>query len=111
MVVNSIIYHSQVDIYILPKNERKVEWILRPLVAGFVRLPSLSLTVPAGNNFIARYICHTYTFNSYFIFILCVDEEYKVSKTRLLEVIERSLPSHIYILVSSMILLHIDTQI
>ncbi|XP_076160826.1 trafficking protein particle complex subunit 11 gry isoform X2 [Ptiloglossa arizonensis] len=68
--------HKQVDIYILPKNERKVEWILRPLVAGFVRLPSLSLTVPA-------------------------DEEYKVSKTRLLEVIERSLPSHIYILPTS----------
>ncbi|XP_054008075.1 trafficking protein particle complex subunit 11 isoform X1 [Hylaeus anthracinus] len=68
--------HKQIDIYILPKNERKVEWILRPLVAGFVQLPSLSLTVPA-------------------------DEEHKLSKARLLEVIERSLPSHIYILPTS----------
>ncbi|XP_076654121.1 trafficking protein particle complex subunit 11 gry isoform X2 [Halictus rubicundus] len=64
---------KQVDIYILPKNERKVEWILRPLVAGFVQLPTLSLAVPS-------------------------DEEYKVSKTRISEVIERSIPSHIYIL-------------
>lgn len=29
---------------------RKVDWILRPLVAGFVALPTLSLTVPAGND-------------------------------------------------------------
>ncbi|XP_076289261.1 trafficking protein particle complex subunit 11 gry isoform X2 [Lasioglossum baleicum] len=64
---------KQVDIYILPKNERKVEWILRPLVAGFVQLPTLSLVVPS-------------------------DEEYKVSKARISEVIERSIPSHIYIL-------------
>ncbi|XP_076626915.1 trafficking protein particle complex subunit 11 gry isoform X2 [Colletes latitarsis] len=68
--------HKQVDIYILPKNEKKVEWILRPLVAGFVQLPSLSLTVPA-------------------------DEEHKLSKARLSEVIERSIPSHIYILPTS----------
>lgn len=67
---------KQVDIYILPKNERKVEWILRPLVAGFVQLPALSLTVPT-------------------------DEEYKLSKGRLSEVIERSIPSHIYILPTS----------
>ncbi|XP_076233472.1 trafficking protein particle complex subunit 11 gry isoform X2 [Calliopsis andreniformis] len=64
---------KQIDIYILPKNERKVEWILWPLVVGFVQLPILSLTVPA-------------------------DEEYKLSKGRLTEVIERSVPSHIYIL-------------
>ena len=67
---------KQVDIYVLPKNERKVEWILRPLVAGFVQLPTLSLAVPA-------------------------DEEYKLSKSRLPEVIERSIPSHIYILPTS----------
>ncbi|CAK9810108.1 Trafficking protein particle complex subunit 11 [Anthophora plagiata] len=67
---------KQVDIYILPKNEKKVEWILRPLVAGFVQLPTLSLAVPN-------------------------DEEHKLSKTRLLEVVERSIPSHIYILPSS----------
>lgn len=29
-----------------------------------------------------------------------LDEEYKVNKTRLKEVIERSVPSHIYIMVS-----------
>lgn len=40
----------QVNIYILPKNVRRIDWILRPLVAGFVALPTLSLTVPAGNN-------------------------------------------------------------
>ncbi|XP_031844601.1 trafficking protein particle complex subunit 11 gry isoform X2 [Nomia melanderi] len=67
---------KQVDIYILPKNERKVEWILRPLVAGFVQLPMLSLAVPS-------------------------DEERKVSKARISEVIERSIPSHIYILPTS----------
>lgn len=67
---------KQVDIHILPKNERKIEWILRPLVVGLVALPSLSLTVPA-------------------------DEEHKLSKGRLLEVLERSLPSHIYILPKS----------
>ncbi|XP_017788618.1 PREDICTED: trafficking protein particle complex subunit 11 [Habropoda laboriosa] len=67
---------KQVDIYILPKNERKVEWILRPIVAGFVQLPTLSLTVP-------------------------IDEEHKLSKARLLEVVERSIPSHIYILPTS----------
>lgn len=66
---------KQIDIYILPKNERKVEWILRPLVAGFVQLPTLSLTIP--------------------------DDEYKLSKTRLLEMVERSIPSHIYILPTS----------
>ncbi|XP_043524770.1 trafficking protein particle complex subunit 11 isoform X1 [Frieseomelitta varia] len=67
---------KQIDIYILPKNERKVEWILRPLVAGFVQLPSLSLTVPA-------------------------DEEHKLNKARLSEIVERSIPSHIYILPTS----------
>lgn len=67
---------KQVDIYILPKNERKIEWILRPLVAGFVALPTLSLTVPA-------------------------DEEHKLSKGRISEVVERSIPSHIYILPTS----------
>ena len=67
---------KQIDIYILPKNERKVEWILRPLVAGFVQLPSLSLTVPA-------------------------DEEHKLSKVQLSELVERSIPSHIYILPTS----------
>ncbi|XP_014236114.1 trafficking protein particle complex subunit 11 [Trichogramma pretiosum] len=65
--------HKQIDIHILPESEKKVEWILRPLVAGFVALPSLSLTVPA-------------------------DEEYKLNQGRLKEVIERSIPSHIYIL-------------
>ncbi|XP_076754890.1 trafficking protein particle complex subunit 11 gry isoform X1 [Xylocopa sonorina] len=69
---------KQVDIYILPKNERKVEWILRPLVAGFVQLPTLSLAVPT-------------------------DEEHKLSKARLSEVVERSIPSHIYILPTSQI--------
>ncbi|XP_043685900.1 trafficking protein particle complex subunit 11 isoform X1 [Vespula pensylvanica] len=64
---------KQVDIYILPKNERRVEWILRPLVAGLVALPILSLTVPT-------------------------DEEHKLSKGRLSEMLERSLPSHIYIM-------------
>ncbi|KAK2581512.1 hypothetical protein KPH14_005173 [Odynerus spinipes] len=67
---------KQVDIYILPKDERKVEWILCPLFAGLVALPSLSLTVPP-------------------------DEEHKLSKGRLSEVLERSLPSHIYILPKS----------
>ncbi|XP_001606110.2 trafficking protein particle complex subunit 11 [Nasonia vitripennis] len=68
--------HKQMDICILPESEKKVEWILRPLVAGFVALPSLSLTVPE-------------------------DEEYKLNKTRLKEVIERSIPSHIYIMPKS----------
>ncbi|KAI4476951.1 hypothetical protein M0804_013131 [Polistes exclamans] len=67
---------KQVDIYILPKNEKRVEWILRPLVAGLVALPILSLIAPA-------------------------DEEHKLSKGRLSEVLERSLPSHIYILPKS----------
>ncbi|XP_015435876.1 PREDICTED: trafficking protein particle complex subunit 11 [Dufourea novaeangliae] len=67
---------KEVDVYILPKNKRKVEWILRPLVAGFVQLPTLSLAVPS-------------------------DEEHKVSKARISEVIERSVPSHIYILPTS----------
>lgn len=56
MIINFInliyIFQFQIDIYILPKNERKVEWILRPLVAGFVQLPTLSLTIPDGNKFI-----------------------------------------------------------
>ncbi|KAJ8683030.1 hypothetical protein QAD02_018822 [Eretmocerus hayati] len=65
--------HKQIEICILPESEKKVEWILRPLVAGFVALPSLSLTVPP-------------------------DEEDKVNKTRLAEVLERSIPSHIYIM-------------
>ncbi|XP_033218517.1 trafficking protein particle complex subunit 11 [Belonocnema kinseyi] len=68
--------NKQVDICILPESERKVEWILRPLVAGFVALPSLTLTVPA-------------------------EEEHKLSKNRLAEVLERSLPSHIYIMPKS----------
>ncbi|XP_011691077.1 PREDICTED: trafficking protein particle complex subunit 11-like [Wasmannia auropunctata] len=67
---------KQVDIYILPRNIRRVDWVLRPLVAGFVALPTLSLTVPA-------------------------DEEHKLGKKRLSEMIERSLPSHIYILPKS----------
>ncbi|XP_014475297.1 PREDICTED: trafficking protein particle complex subunit 11 [Dinoponera quadriceps] len=67
---------KQVDVYILPRNVRKVDWVLRPLVAGFVALPTLSLTVPA-------------------------DEEHKIGKARLSEVVERSLPSHIYILPKS----------
>ncbi|XP_014211822.1 trafficking protein particle complex subunit 11 isoform X2 [Copidosoma floridanum] len=68
--------HKQIEICILPESEKKVEWILRPLVAGFVALPSLSLTVPP-------------------------DEEYKLNKTRLAEVLERSIPSHIYIMPKS----------
>ncbi|XP_066598539.1 trafficking protein particle complex subunit 11-like [Prorops nasuta] len=67
---------KQIDIYILPQNEKKIEWILRPLVAGFVALPKLSLTVPA-------------------------DQEHKINKARLVEVLERSLPSHIYVLPKS----------
>nr|XP_034182161.1 trafficking protein particle complex subunit 11 isoform X1 [Osmia lignaria]XP_034182162.1 trafficking protein particle complex subunit 11 isoform X1 [Osmia lignaria]XP_034182163.1 trafficking protein particle complex subunit 11 isoform X1 [Osmia lignaria]XP_034182165.1 trafficking protein particle complex subunit 11 isoform X1 [Osmia lignaria]XP_034182166.1 trafficking protein particle complex subunit 11 isoform X1 [Osmia lignaria] len=67
---------KQIDIYILPQNERKVEWILRPLVAGFVQLPTLSLAIPA-------------------------DEEYKLNKVRLSEVVERSIPSHVYIFPTS----------
>ncbi|XP_018405542.1 PREDICTED: trafficking protein particle complex subunit 11 isoform X1 [Cyphomyrmex costatus] len=67
---------KQVDTYILPRNIRRVDWVLRPLVAGFVALPTLSLTVPA-------------------------DEEHKLGKGQLSEMIERSLPSHIYILPKS----------
>jgi len=40
--------YFQIDIYVLPKNVRKVDWVLRPLVAGFVALPTLSLSVSAG---------------------------------------------------------------
>ncbi|XP_011496669.1 PREDICTED: trafficking protein particle complex subunit 11 [Ceratosolen solmsi marchali] len=68
--------HKQIDICILPESEKKVEWILLPLIAGFVALPSLSLTVPT-------------------------DEEYKLNKTRLAEVIERSIPRHVYIMPKS----------
>ncbi|XP_020292596.1 trafficking protein particle complex subunit 11 [Pseudomyrmex gracilis] len=67
---------KQIDIYVLPRNVRKIDWVLRPLVAGFVALPTLSLTAPA-------------------------DEEHKLGKGRLSEVVERSLPSHIYILPKS----------
>jgi len=40
--------YFQIDIYVLPKNVRRVDWVLRPLVAGFVALPTLSLSVSAG---------------------------------------------------------------
>ncbi|XP_063973800.1 trafficking protein particle complex subunit 11 isoform X3 [Diachasmimorpha longicaudata] len=65
---------KQVDIYLRPQNERKVEWILRPLVAGFVALPTLNLSVPQ-------------------------DAEHKISRGRLAAVVERSLPTHVYIMV------------
>lgn len=39
---------KQIDICIRPNNKKKIDWILRPLVAGFVALPTLSLTVPTG---------------------------------------------------------------
>lgn len=67
---------KQVDVCVLPKRERKIEWVLRPLVAGLVALPTLSLTVPP-------------------------EDENKLSKSRLGEVLERSLPSHIYIMPQS----------
>lgn len=67
---------KQIDVYVLPKNVRRVDWVLRPLVAGFVALPTLSLSVPA-------------------------DEEHKLAKARLSEMVERSLPSHVYILPKS----------
>ncbi|KAH0955604.1 hypothetical protein HN011_000445 [Eciton burchellii] len=67
---------KQIDIYVLPKNVRRVDWVLRPLVAGFVALPTLSLSVSA-------------------------DEEHKLGKERLSEMVERSLPSHVYILPKS----------
>ncbi|XP_051176751.1 trafficking protein particle complex subunit 11 [Leptopilina boulardi] len=70
--------NKEVDIYILPESERKVEWILRPLVAGFVALPTLTLAVSE-------------------------EEEHKLSKNKLAEVLERSLPSHIYIMPKSQI--------
>ncbi|XP_058808677.1 trafficking protein particle complex subunit 11 [Phymastichus coffea] len=65
--------HKQIDICVLPESVKKIEWILRPLISGSVALPSLTLSIPA-------------------------DEEYKLNKTRLQEVIERSIPSHIYIM-------------
>lgn len=70
--------NKEIDIYILPESERKVEWILRPLVAGFVALPNLTLAVSA-------------------------EDEHKLSKNKLAEVLERSLPSHIYIMPKSQI--------
>ncbi|XP_044015517.1 trafficking protein particle complex subunit 11 isoform X2 [Aphidius gifuensis] len=69
---------KQIDICIRPKNKKKIDWILRPLVAGFVALPTLSLAVP-------------------------IDEEHKVNKVRLAEVMERSLPTHIYIMPKSQV--------
>lgn len=73
-------------------------------MAGFVQLPSLSLTVPAGNNFIELYTFINYIlkFNLY-IYILYIDEEHKLNKAQLSEIVERSIPSHIYILVSILI--------
>ncbi|XP_015120848.1 trafficking protein particle complex subunit 11 [Diachasma alloeum] len=68
---------KQVDIYLRPQNARKVEWILRPLVAGFVALPTLNLSVPQ-------------------------DEEHKISRGRLAAVLERSLPTHVYIMPKSL---------
>ncbi|KAK0178490.1 hypothetical protein PV327_007378 [Microctonus hyperodae] len=70
---------KQIDICVRPKNEKKVEWILRPLVAGFVALPTLSLSVPP-------------------------DEDHKLNKSKLIEVLERSLPTHIYIMPKSPVL-------
>ncbi|XP_024945200.1 trafficking protein particle complex subunit 11 [Cephus cinctus] len=67
---------KQINICILPNDERKIDWIMRPLVAGLVSLPKLLLAVPA-------------------------DEEHKLNKGRLAEVLERSLPSHIYIMSQS----------
>ncbi|XP_057320612.1 trafficking protein particle complex subunit 11 [Microplitis mediator] len=68
---------KQVDISVRPNNEKKIEWILRPLVAGFVALPTLSLSVP-------------------------IDDEHKLfNKNRLLELLGRSLPTHIYIMPKS----------
>lgn len=49
MIFNDSTIYFQLDIYILPKDVRKVDWVLRPLVAGFVALPILSLTIAAGN--------------------------------------------------------------
>uniref|UniRef100_A0A0C9PXS3 TRAPPC11_0 protein n=1 Tax=Fopius arisanus TaxID=64838 RepID=A0A0C9PXS3_9HYME len=68
---------KQVDIYLRPQKERKVEWILRPLVAGFVALPTLNLSVPQ-------------------------EEEHKISRGKLAEVLERSLPTHVYIMPKSL---------
>ncbi|XP_034951307.1 trafficking protein particle complex subunit 11 [Chelonus insularis] len=67
---------KQIDICIPPKNEEKIEWILRPLIAGFVALPTLSLSVP-------------------------LEDEYKLNKSKLVEILERSLPTHIYIMPKS----------
>lgn len=49
-VCDALIHFFQVDINVLPRNVRKVDWVLRPLVAGFVALPTLSLTVSTGND-------------------------------------------------------------
>ncbi|XP_023290786.1 trafficking protein particle complex subunit 11 isoform X2 [Orussus abietinus] len=65
--------HKHVDVYLLPHEEHKIEWILRPLVPGFVALPTLSLTVAA-------------------------DDEHKINGSRLAEVLERSQRSHVYIM-------------
>lgn len=70
-----------------------------------MQLPTLSLAVPAGKSLVA--FIHFSKLLSWTInltFISRADEEYKLSKSRLPEVIERSIPSHIYILVSYIIL-------
>ncbi|CAD6215592.1 GSCOCG00000404001-RA-CDS [Cotesia congregata] len=75
---------KQIDICVRPKNKKKIEWILRPLVAGFVALPTLSLSVP-------------------------MDDEHKLlNKNKLLELLGRSLPTHIYIMVTNFIIHYYD---
>ncbi|XP_048507686.1 trafficking protein particle complex subunit 11 isoform X2 [Athalia rosae] len=64
---------KQVNVCVLPKEKRKIEWVLRPLVAGLVALPTLTLAVPS-------------------------EDDNKLNRTRLGEVLERSLPSHVYVM-------------
>lgn len=90
---------KQVDVCIRPRNEKKVEWILRPLVAGFVALPTLSLTVPLGKLINFFFFQQSLWLNNNVYFIIA-EEEHKFNKNKLSEVLERSLPTHIYIMVS-----------
>lgn len=65
-----------------------------------MQLPTLSLAVPAGNNFIYRHISNNRVTVFNYLSVLSTDEEYKLNKVRLSEVVERSIPSHVYIFVS-----------
>ncbi|XP_046424871.1 trafficking protein particle complex subunit 11 isoform X1 [Neodiprion fabricii] len=83
---------KQVEVCILPQGERKIEWVLRPLVAGSVALPMLTLAMPSG-----AYIYY----NNCLLSTQISEDDHKVSRSRLGEMLERSLPSHIYIMPQS----------